>query len=418
MTALIQHRLFLPLTLLFFVAVRGILVWFLPLDMASDGGWYLGRAISIATDEEYAEVGLLTAFWPIGYPGTLGLLFKAFGEHQIVGQIANLFFAVGTFYLMLRLTRILFDDEIAARVAVFLLAIYPNHIAYTPVLVSEMYFTFLILLGSYVYLRHTTDWRRSKRTLVLAGLIFGVAALTKPQALFFPGFLILLDLWSHSSKGLRHKVIMKGVVLYMAMMLLIVPWVVRNTLVFGELVLVSNNGGVTLLAGNNPSADGGYRPDDPLVEAQGFTVKDQVAADQRAMAAAKKWISENKLKFVSLMPVKVWKLWVKDGESEWEYQRGYWGYDQRESWFRSIRVINQLYYLLLGCGFIGSIFLMYTGRIQGQRPWRLLGYGLVIYLSMISAVFFGYPRFHFPAMPWIIIYAALSVSYVLKRDRV
>ncbi|MEP6878259.1 MAG: hypothetical protein ABI865_05375, partial [Nitrosospira sp.] len=37
------------------------------------------------------------------------------------------------------------------------------------------------------------------------------------------------------------------------------------------------------------------------------------------------------------------------------------------------------------------------------------------YLTAISIVFSGQPRFHFPVMPWVIMYAAWSVGVLCMR---
>ena len=207
--------------------------------------------------------------------------------------------AAASFFLQLELTRRIFRSEAAARLGVLLLTIYPNHVGYTAFTLTEIYFTFLLLLGIYIYLA-----RRGWTWVLLSGLVFGLAALTKPQVIFLPGLLVLLELLSRGKKpGLRDD-IAKGFVIYLMMAMVLVPWAVRNSQVFGETVLISTNGGATLLTGNNPSADGSYAENDPLVAQRNFSVRDQVEADRRAQALALNWIKENPGRFVQLIPLK------------------------------------------------------------------------------------------------------------------
>ena len=117
--------------------------------------------------------------WAI--PGFLGVLFYLFGQDQLVGQIANLLMAAATFFLQLELTRRIFNSEAAARLGVLLLTIYPNHVGYTAFTLTEIYFTFLLLLGIYLYLV-----RRGWIWVFFSGLVFGLATLTKPQVIFLP----------------------------------------------------------------------------------------------------------------------------------------------------------------------------------------------------------------------------------------
>ena len=46
-----------------------------PVEQISDFLWYFERAREIATGDGYAIDGHLTAFWPVGWPGALALLF-------------------------------------------------------------------------------------------------------------------------------------------------------------------------------------------------------------------------------------------------------------------------------------------------------------------------------------------------------
>lgn len=400
-----ESKFFIPGCFFLFLLIRILLIVFLPIEMHSDALWYFNRAKSIADGNGYSEGGYPTAFWPVGYPGFLGIIFFLFGKNLLVGQIANLLLSAASFFLLLKLTRHIFLSETTARIAVLLFTLYPNNAAYTPILLTEVYFTFFLLLGCYIYIT-----RRGWAWVLTAGLIFGVAALTKPQVLFLPGILILLGLVDKQERKYLSKHIAKGFVIYLAVAAVLVPWAVRNTLVMGETVLISTNGGVTLLTGNNPSADGGYVADDPLVAQRRFTVRDQVAADQRAKQLALQWIMEHPGRFIALMPLKIWHLWYKDGEAEWAYQAGYAHYARYQIFFRIVRVINQVYYTLLIVGMLLSIIFIKDYFREITLPWALFGYIFVVYLTIISMVFSGQPRFHFPVMPWIIMYSAWLIN--------
>lgn len=195
----------------------------------------------------------------------------------------------------------------------------------------------------------------------------------------------------------------------------LVPWAVRNSQIFGKVVLVSTNEGATLLTGNNPSADGGYVGNDPLVAQRNFSVPDQVESDRRATKLAIEWIKENPGRFVELIPLKIWSLWSKDGEAEWGYQADYSHYQQYKSIFRSARWANQVFYSLLLVGALVAFIPIVRNRHSLAWPWVLFGYCLMFYLTTISIVFSGQPRFHFPAMPWVTMYAGWSAVMLCKQ---
>ncbi len=410
LNALFESPLFLPGCFIFAMGMRAALIFFVPVQMGSDADWFFSRGLGIANGEGYSEGGYPTAYWPVGYPGFLGILFFFFGQDQLAGQLANLLMAAATFFLQLGLTRRIFRSETTARLAVLLLAIYPNNIGYTAFLLTEVYFTFLLLLGTYLYIA-----RYRWGGIFACGIVFGLATLTKPQVIFLPALLILFRLFAGEGwRNLREHAV-KGLVIYLIMAAVLTPWAVRNTEVFGEVVLVSTNGGATLLTGNNPSADGGYVEHDSLVAQRNFSVPDQVESDRRATKLAMGWIKENPARFVELIPLKIWSLWSKDGEAEWGYEAGYSHYQQYRSIFRSIRWANQIFYGLLLIGALIAFIPIVRNRHSVAWPWVLFGYCIMLYLTAISVVFSGQPRFHFPAMPWVIMYAAWSVGMLCKR---
>ena len=71
-----------------------------PLEQSSDFLWYYQRAVEIASGSGYAERGVLTAFWPVGWPGFLAALFAITGPSVLAGQLSNLVFAAVVFVLL------------------------------------------------------------------------------------------------------------------------------------------------------------------------------------------------------------------------------------------------------------------------------------------------------------------------------
>jgi hypothetical protein len=366
----------------------------LPVTPTSDASWYFNRASDIARGLGYTEAGHPTAYWPVGYPGFLGLVFALFGSKVVVAQAANLLLSCGTFYLVLKLTRRIFADELAARIAVSLLAVYPNNIGYVSLVLTEVSFSFLIVFACYLYLTAKGPMR-----ILFSGLVFGLATLTKAQTLLFPAILVSLRLLFEPDRRLKVRTLALAGVLFLGMFAVVAPWTLRNYRQLGSPVLISTNGGLTLLTGNNPSARGDFTPRDALVAEARFSVKDQVAADKRARQLAVDWIRENPGRFLTLMPLKVWRLWAPDGEAEWAYQAGYASYEVHAVLFRAVRIVNQGFYVLLIGGFAAS-FIAVVRRQAFMSEWVFVGYVFAAYVTVISMIFSGQSRFHFPVMIW------------------
>ena len=252
---------FVPACFALYLSLRVGIVIAVPIDQHSDNLWYFARSVALASGQGYSEDGVTTAYWPPGWPGFLGLAFWLFGPSPVVGQMANLIFSILIFFISLSLASAIFADRIVGRLTVAILTIYPNQIGYVPVLATELFYTALLLAALGILMRDG----HSVAKLALAGLVFGIATLTKAQTLYLPAFLFAAWWLSAAARLRLLPCIAKAAVVYAAMALVIVPWAVRNYLVFGEFVLVSTNGGGTLLSGNNPTAWGDYTEDDPLV---------------------------------------------------------------------------------------------------------------------------------------------------------
>jgi hypothetical protein len=296
----------------------------------------------------------------------------------------------------------LFAGAPSWRLAALIIAVLPNQIAYVPLLSVEIFFEFLLLLGFLLLMSQSTVG------LLASGLIFGVAALTKSQALLLPlvlglPLLVFPPGWPGMRKWFR-TVVLAGI----GMLVVIVPWTVRNYTVFHTFIPISTNGGYTLLTGNNPSAQGTYTPDDPLVTDLSKNPRDQVEMDRIAKQRAWQWIAQNPWDFVRLIPAKIWFLWSGDGEAEWLYQRGYSGYDRYVLLFRAARVVNQAAYFLLLLIAVASLPAM-VRQHRWLPPWCYSGWAVLSYFTAISVVFSGQSRFHFALMPFIALYAAWRV---------
>lgn len=408
----LNHPRFLPLCFGLFIALR-VLVLLVPVDPVSDAEWYFKRALVMAAGQGYSENGVPTAFWPVGYPAFLAGLFSVFGGSVLVGQIANVLLAAATFPLVYLTARQIFRDEAAARLALLLLAIYPNNIAYAALMATETLFTFLLLLATWLLLRS-----RSLPSLLAAGLVFGLATLVKSQTILLIPPLVLLAGWQRWAWRPIWLGIARSVLVLAVAIAAVSPWSWRNQQVLGQWIMVSTNGGISLLCGNNPSVVGDYRRDfscdDPIFEGVRFSVADQVAADKRARDIAFQWIRDNPGDFVGMFPKKIFRLWAPDGEAEWAYQAGSPVYDANATVFRAVRVINQGIYTLMLAAALAAIAVL---ALRRAPPVVFLGLAVAAVHTVVSMVFSGQSRYHFPAMPYLIAYAAwIAVWLASRRD--
>jgi 4-amino-4-deoxy-L-arabinose transferase-like glycosyltransferase len=377
-------------------------------EQVSDYLWYEKFAINISTGKGYSVNGVPTGYWPIGYPGFLGALFYLFGPSVFIGKLANIVLYVGTILLTYKLSKSLFHCEPAARLTLCILSFYPNHIAYTALLSSEILFAFLVALSAFLFLTAS----EGVGLLALCGLSWGMATLTKPQALLLPAiFLFMLSTTMRSC--------LKGcIVIYVALIVTILPWMTRNYFVMGTPTL-ANTAGIDLFDGNNPYATGVHNFNVNMNELLGdlrtiplenvFDGK-EVARDVRARDIAIDYISHNPGHIIALLPRKFVGLFRADIEGIYFTL----GLEHRGSSDKLVAFCAraaQLYYAGIIVLFLSSLPMIIG---SGSRPQQI-GVVVILYFTALYLVFFGNYRYHFTMMPWMAIYSGVFAQRLIAR---
>jgi hypothetical protein len=157
--------------------------------------------------------------------------------------------------------------------------------------------------------------RKSK--FLLQGLLAGILVLFRSETLLFFG---AYALWQCT----RRQFLAPALVV-LPMVLLISPWLVRNTLTFGKPIL-SASMGLNFYRGNNPGAIGDWPPQfDPEVLA--FR-KDpgtyEANFDRFALTKALDWIRSEPGRWLARLPEKAARFWLLDWEDPRSRSPLYW----------------------------------------------------------------------------------------------
>jgi 4-amino-4-deoxy-L-arabinose transferase-like glycosyltransferase len=409
------HPWFIPAVVAFGLLIRFLVAVLLPVEPFSDTAWYLDRATELASGLGYAEDGIRTAYWPVGWPAILaaGLLLTGSMSITVIG--INLTGATAIMLLTLWFGRRLAGSEVAARIALLCYALYQNHIAYIGNAATETVYTAL-LLGAFAMLIAN---RQGRWLVLISGVLFGIATLIKPQTLLFPfGAVIALALVYRAVTW--RQILRCWVLVYLGLLMVVLPWSFRNLHVFGQFVLVSTNGGTALFLGANDDMTGDHyeSQDFPSFQALGIPwserVKRQVELDVKQKQAARRWIAENPGKYLAWMPTKAILLWIKDTDGFWTFDNSYPGHGAA---IRLWQIINQILYvgvlvLALPCAFAALRALL---RRQEQKAQLALLFCVPVFLTFLAAVFTGQIRYHFPAMPFLFLAAAWTVIVLITH---
>ena len=179
-------------------------------------------------------------------------------------------------------------SERTARLSAWIVAAYPMLLIFPLGLGTENLF-FLLVLASFFFLLSTIEQPSNFRFL-LSGLLLGLTALTRSVILPFAG-LAVLWIWF----SLKQK---RGALLVaLALTVTILPWVIRNSLLYGKLTGIETSLGYNLYVGYHPDSTGTFTfgPSLDLV-----AILDDSARDQLGTQRALEFIQADPGRFVPL----------------------------------------------------------------------------------------------------------------------
>ncbi len=221
----------------------------------------------MSTANEYdPDYGLYTSFRAPLYPAFLALVYFFSGldfSRFFAARLAQIIFlgaplAPLTYWVTKRLSLfpLSFEmdqekekkkEEVVGQIAAWIVACYPMLLVYPLGLGTENLF-FVLLLSSFFFLLKSID-NPTTIHFLLAGLFLALTTLTRSVILPFAVISILYLIYLH-----RKKASLTG----LAFIIVILPWVVRNSLLHHKLTGVETSMGYNLYLGYHPEGNGSF----------------------------------------------------------------------------------------------------------------------------------------------------------------
>ena len=217
----------------------------------------------------YDPRGVLTSFRPPLYPAFLAVVYLIFGAGahrfyfaRIIQAILGAFLAPMTFSLSLKLFQ---NRDSAARISAWIITLYPMLVVYPLSLATENLF-FLLFLSSIISLLKAkeslkfTNMRQGSFGVffdkygwfILSGLLLGLTCLTRSVAQVF-ALLAIAWVWLFlKERG-------KAVIVLLTTGLVVVPWIVRNSILYKSFTGIETALGYDLYLGYHPNGTGTFQ---------------------------------------------------------------------------------------------------------------------------------------------------------------
>ncbi len=240
-------------------------------SLASGGGfrWYAQADLKqfepyvdfdLATAKGYdPKYGLYTSFRAPLYPAFLAIVYFFSGagaSRFFAARLAQIIFlgaplAPLTYLVSKRLAASLFFDEIklerSAKISAWMVASYPMLLVYPLGLGTENPF-FVLLLASFLFLLRSIE-QPTKFNFILSAVFLALTALTRSVILPFAGLAVLYMIYLH-----RKNAILAGI----AFILILSPWLIRNSLLHKRLTGIETSMGYNLYLGYYPQGNGSF----------------------------------------------------------------------------------------------------------------------------------------------------------------
>jgi 4-amino-4-deoxy-L-arabinose transferase-like glycosyltransferase len=270
---------------------------------------YHHMADGLARGDGYQIFGEATLRWPPAFPFLVSLVYRVTGADPTAALLVNAVLSALAIPLVHWCARPMVGRR-AALAAAAVVAVLPGQWLFAGTVLTEPLAALQILLVVGIVVRHPP----SVRAGVGLGLVIGFSALTRGEGTLL-GLVVLVGWWPRVPwrRLVAPVAVTAGVAL-----VVITPWIVRNSALAGERTGVSLNSAETLYAGHNPEADGGATY--ASTEVLGPTVADTPRGVERELAQAKRlrqlattWAREHPREELALIPKRLLHLVEGDG---------------------------------------------------------------------------------------------------------
>jgi Flp pilus assembly protein TadD/4-amino-4-deoxy-L-arabinose transferase-like glycosyltransferase len=352
------------------------------------------------------------------YAYFLSFLYRIFGINLIVPRIVQSFIGAFSCVLTGQIGQKIFNKKVG-NIAGIIAAFYPLFIYYDNEILIPSVLLFLVLLGFYFTLRQTFD-TESKFGWFLTGLIWGLAAITRPNVILF---IFVLPFWLAKKLKKTFKIaLLYGV---LGVLSVILPITVRNYIVSNEFVLISWQGGINFYIGNNPYSDGtpSVIPGTRKSIWGGFYDAKRIAEETTGRELKNSeidryWLNQG-LEFIKKNPLKTISLFLRKtylffGGLEISNNRDIYFFT-RQTYLKFL--IFNIPFFQFPFGLLFPLFLVGCWYAYKKHKDISLVLVFVISYSFSFILFFVCARFRHIIIPFLIIVASFAIISVIDEVR-
>ena len=358
------------------------------------------------------------------YPYFLATIYTFLGDSISSVRTVQIILGAASCVFLMNATKNLFDRR-AGIVAGVVMALFAPSIFLESLVQKSILDLFLI--SALIWLCTKTLTSQSKRWWVWMGLSLGLLCLSRENALIL---IPVVGLWAllrkpieGSTLGTSRQKLGACLAIGLGLAITLFPVALRNYYVGGELHLTTSQLGPNFYIGNNPEADGTYKPmkvgrgDARYEQTDAVDIAEEAMGRELTPKEVSDYFMSESLAYIKGDPVGWMKLLgtktllminaTETIDTEDQYTHA--------SWSILLRTTGMIFHF-------GTLFpLAIIGIWLTRRDWRKLLWAHMMLIAFAASVigFFVFGRYRFPLVPLLIVFTgpAITMLYDQWRDQ-
>lgn len=335
------------------------------------------------------------------YPAACALIYFLFGHHHFLIVFLQIALNAATCAMVFFLVKRFFDSK-CAYLAAILIALHPGLIIYSSTKLHPLTLYSFLICSSF-FLLATCLKGYGMRHKILLGLCTGFCVLER--ATFLPFFVLAwfwLFCYSENKKEAK-KIILISIV---SLLLIVLPWTIRNTLIFKRFVFIQTNQWWGFWLGNNPQSSGTSTvalgksaiEANPEEFRQKLLTLDEIGQMDFFRIAALNFVRQHPRQFISRTAKKFYYFWWFSPQSGLRYPSFYL------KWYK------MYYTFILPVSLIGIICAL---SIKKARPIIILILLLFSSNSLLHSIYYVDGRHRWSIEPLLLICFSFGLFQIL-----
>lgn len=287
----LKKGIYYKIILIFGLLASILWVIFVDTKPFSDFKYYYDLAVNISNGLPWGDT-----YTSVGYPIVLGGVFKLVGASLTKAKIFNLILTLVSNICFLATLEKIDISERGRKITFAIFVFMPNNIFYNSILATEILFTTILLIITNIY------FSNARYKYAYIGILSGLNTMIKPFFIIFAFAVFLVDLLKERKLA---RALKNSLIVFVICMVVISPWIYRNTKLVGQFTYVSNNGGIVLYINNNSQNKlGRWMPasdvENSIVKTQEYENANMTQKNKMLGKSAKEWIKNHPMQFMQL----------------------------------------------------------------------------------------------------------------------